>query len=475
MNIMGSVVTFYSYKGGVGRSFAVANVAIILAQWGYRVLVVDWDIEAPGLHHFFSGLTEQLPAGVLDFLASAERGMPGRWNDYASPVTIPDAPEGLFLMPAAAGGGADYTSRVQALDWEALYRDHDFGAQLEALRSEWVDHFDLVLVDSRTGLTDFSAIITAQLPDVLAFLFTANNQSLQGSCDIAQRAMEARRKIPVDRPALVPLPVPARFEQREEYDRAQSWRLRFANDLTPFFNIWVPTTVDKPRLVDLLTIPYVPRWTFGEDLCALLEPPGTTGTRTPGQAASFALETLAAVLANGFSQIDLLVSSRDEYVHTARASAANRRLPHDRPIKVFISAGTDEVGRRLVAAIREAMRKRGLEAFYAPDDLFPGDKYHVEITSALERSDALVTIITGHDFKIQETQALRFLRQSLRTDLRKPIIPVLVSGVGDDLLQGSRFGDLQYVVIDPTAKPLESQFEPVFQRLLTLQRQPTSL
>jgi len=246
--------------------------------------------------------------------------------------------------------------------------------------------------------------------------------------------------------------------------------MRFANDLTPFFDVWVPTSVDKPRLVDLLTIPYVPRWTFGEDLCALLEPPATTGTRTPGQAASFALETLAVVLANGFSQIELLVSSRDEYVHTARASAANRRLRHGEPIKVFISAGTDEVGRRLVARIRNAMRERGLEAFYAPDDLFPGDKYHVEIMSALERSDALVMIISNQDFKTQETQALQFLRLSLRPDLRKPIIPVLVSGVGSDLLQGSRLGDLQYVVIDQTAKPLEPQLAPVFQRLLALQR-----
>ena len=470
---MGSVVTFYSYKGGVGRSFALANVAVILAQWGYRVLAVDWDIEAPGLHHFFSGLTPQLPAGVIDFLATSERGRPGRWSDYASPVSIPDAPDNLFLMPAAAGGGADYTMRVQALDWEALYRDYDFGARLEALRAEWMDQFDLVLVDSRTGLTDFSGITTAQLPDILAFLFTANNQSLQGSCDIAQRAMEARPRMPVDRPALIPLPIPARFEQREEYDRAQAWRTRFATDLMPFFDVWVPTMVDKLKLIDLLTIPYVARWTFGEDLCALLEPPGTTGTRTPGQIAAFALETLAAVLANGFGKIDLLVSSRDEYVHTARASAANRRPQCGQPTKVFISAGTDEDGRRVVTAIREAMRKRGLSAFYAPDDLFPDDKYHIEIRSALERSDALVIILSNRDFKIQEMQALEFLRLSLRTDLRKPIIPVVVSDV-IELLQGSRFGDLQYVVIDPALKPLEPQFEPVLQRLLALQTRSTS-
>ena len=51
---LGEVTTFYSYKGGTGRSMALANVACILAksQEG-RVLMIDWDLEAPGLHRFF--------------------------------------------------------------------------------------------------------------------------------------------------------------------------------------------------------------------------------------------------------------------------------------------------------------------------------------------------------------------------------------------------------------------------------------
>ena len=50
----GRIITFYSYKGGTGRSMALANVAWILASNGYRVLVVDWDLEAPGLHRYFA-------------------------------------------------------------------------------------------------------------------------------------------------------------------------------------------------------------------------------------------------------------------------------------------------------------------------------------------------------------------------------------------------------------------------------------
>src|ERR1041384_3063617 len=47
------IITFYSYKGGTGRSMALANVAWILASSGRRVLAIDWDLEAPGLHRYF--------------------------------------------------------------------------------------------------------------------------------------------------------------------------------------------------------------------------------------------------------------------------------------------------------------------------------------------------------------------------------------------------------------------------------------
>ena len=46
-------ITFYSYKGGVGRSLALINVATILAHKGKNVACLDYDIEAPGLHTFF--------------------------------------------------------------------------------------------------------------------------------------------------------------------------------------------------------------------------------------------------------------------------------------------------------------------------------------------------------------------------------------------------------------------------------------
>ena len=45
------VCTFYSFKGGVGRTLALVNSAIELSTRGKNVLVVDFDLEAPPLTH----------------------------------------------------------------------------------------------------------------------------------------------------------------------------------------------------------------------------------------------------------------------------------------------------------------------------------------------------------------------------------------------------------------------------------------
>ena len=79
----GTIVTFYSYKGGTGRTMALANVAWILASHGYRVLAVDWDLESPGLHRFFLPLLAdpqlRTSDGVIDLIRDFARYPELRW------------------------------------------------------------------------------------------------------------------------------------------------------------------------------------------------------------------------------------------------------------------------------------------------------------------------------------------------------------------------------------------------------------
>src|SRR5713226_7689414 len=75
------IYTFYSFKGGVGRSMAMANVAEWFYQQGLRVVIIDWDLEAPGLENFFYSTDAEIEGvrsklGLIDMLMAYKRIFP---------------------------------------------------------------------------------------------------------------------------------------------------------------------------------------------------------------------------------------------------------------------------------------------------------------------------------------------------------------------------------------------------------------
>src|SRR5580698_2026224 len=89
----GIVYTFYSYKGGVGRSMALPNVAALLAKWGHSVLVVDWDLEAPGLERFFGPLSVEVAVGaskpgIVDLVEARTRQTSLDWRSCVHTFTL---------------------------------------------------------------------------------------------------------------------------------------------------------------------------------------------------------------------------------------------------------------------------------------------------------------------------------------------------------------------------------------------------
>lgn len=304
------IVTFYSYKGGVGRSFCLANVAVQLARWGNRVLCVDFDLDAPGLHEYFRPHLSSPPDGGLVEVITGQAD----WVDVVEPLSVPDA-EDLSLL-AAGAMDASYPDRAQALSWPELFAGHDLGWRFERIREEWKDTFDYVLIDSRTGITDIGGICTAQLPDVLVLCVAPNRQNLEGTLDVARRAALARDKLPYDRDGLLYLPVVSRFDSKEEYERARSWRTTMAEEFAPLYASWLPKDQhdDHPELglVERTTVPYLPYWSFGEEIAVLDERSGNPDS------VSYFMDNIAALLAHRLADADVLVSNRDTYVSAAR-------------------------------------------------------------------------------------------------------------------------------------------------------------
>lgn len=215
----GHIITFYSFKGGVGRSMAAANVAVLLARLGHKVLVVDWDLEAPGLHHYFKSYTDPglfaNKKGVIDLLwqasenASTEPGIAAQgWREVV--ITVVGEKMGAALDMILSGRrDPQYFGRVREFDLRSFYADQNGLQIVEELRRQWKEQYDFVLIDSRTGVTDYGGLCTIQLPDVLVLLFTANDQSLSGVIEVAEAARRVRKTAPVDRLALLCLPVPS--------------------------------------------------------------------------------------------------------------------------------------------------------------------------------------------------------------------------------------------------------------------------
>ena len=194
------VTKFYSFKGGVGRTMALVNAAVTLALRGRRVLVVDFDIEAPGLDTFDVLRPREEVPGVIDFVTQyLESGQAPNAADFIGECpAIGEQGGGLWIMPS--GRNETYAANFNQVDWGALYDRHDGYLLFEDLKEQWnrILEPDYVLIDSRTGHTDTSGICTRQLPDSVVVFFFPNEQNLRGLTevvgDIRSEIDEPRKK-----------------------------------------------------------------------------------------------------------------------------------------------------------------------------------------------------------------------------------------------------------------------------------------
>lgn len=280
----GQIVTFYSYKGGTGRTMALANVAWILASNGKRVLSVDWDLESPGLHKFFHPFLDESTV-------SATPGVIEIINDYATAAVDPGPrdddwhleyaqvqrhavsldwafPDGGRLDFLSAGRqNRDYSAAVCSLDWDNFYDRLGGGRFFRAMRDDMKQNYDYVLIDSRTGLSDVADICTIELPDVLTICFTLSDQSIEGAASVARQISGRYR----DRNIRV-LPVPMRIEdgEKEKLDVGRALaRMKFESfpaGMTPEASAVYWASVE---------VPYKPFYAFEETLATFGDDPGS--------------------------------------------------------------------------------------------------------------------------------------------------------------------------------------------------------
>ena len=177
------ITTFYSFKGGVGRTMALVNAAVELANTGRRVLVVDFDLEAPGLDTFDLLRSETQVPGIIDFVGEyLDSGQAPEVDRFVNRApSIGKGGGGLWLMPSGAQDET-YAANFSQIDWNVLYGKHEGYLLFEDLKEQWNQAVkpDYVLIDSRTGHTDIGGICTRQLPNAVVIFFFPNDQNLRG-------------------------------------------------------------------------------------------------------------------------------------------------------------------------------------------------------------------------------------------------------------------------------------------------------
>lgn len=322
---MGKIITFYSYNGGSDKSMALANVATLLTRWGYRVLMIDWDLETPGgIGHFFEGniTSETVPSsdGILDLLWSAKNPVAEKlsetdkqseqhWEDLVQRLEfkLGDAPEGeLELLSAGCWDSADYFKKLHTFDVHDFYGGGG-AAFIERLRAEWKAKYDFVLIDSRSGITPFGSICTIQLPDILMLLVECDEHDLNGGTKVAQRVTAARRNMPFDRLELLVVPVPTGLDPEkspEGYKYEQRWLARLELAVADFYNPWLPKDFAKQEMLKETLIPYYSEYQVDDERLPALR------KRPQKPEISKAYENIAALLANNFKEANRLHEDR---------------------------------------------------------------------------------------------------------------------------------------------------------------------
>ncbi|MER7270388.1 FxSxx-COOH system tetratricopeptide repeat protein [Micromonospora carbonacea] len=399
----GRIVTFYSYKGGTGRSMALANVAWILASNGKRVLVVDWDLEAPGLHRYFHPFLPDKEAsstpGLMDMLwnyatavMDSAQTRHDRWRESYADVLEhvvslrwPFEHGGVIDLLTAGAQDRSYATRVSSFDWGNFYDRLHGGSFVEEMKRSMRGHYDYVLVDSRTGLNDTSGICTVQIPDTLVMCFTMSSQSIIGALAVADSVLRQRRA-----DDLLILPVPMRVEDGET-SRLEAGRSYIRSAFRRFLR--GRDADGRERYWGDVEIPYKVYYAYEEILATVGDRPHQEGSLLA------AYERLTSQLTDGrVSRLVPLEDADREMLIKRFRRSVNRRGLYD----FFISHERSD--QRWAEWIAMHLEQVGYRVWLPFWDVVPGTRWSEEIEKALLASDVVLALLSPAAVRAEETQ-----------------------------------------------------------------------
>ncbi|WP_235526336.1 KGGVGR-motif variant AAA ATPase [Nostoc piscinale] len=193
-------VTFYSFKGGVGRTTALTHVASILAMRGLKVVAVDLDLEAPGLSTAFN-LKPQPEYGIVDYFYERSylpQGVEPSISiaEIFGEVRLSNATGRLFVVPAGSLN-LDYVSKVDDLHATTIIDGQH--SLWSIFKNEIYEQLkpDILLIDSRTGINQWGALSLIQAADEAIIFLFPNEQNKQG-IELLIQSLQGLKKLSIN-------------------------------------------------------------------------------------------------------------------------------------------------------------------------------------------------------------------------------------------------------------------------------------
>lgn len=174
-------VVFFSIKGGVGRSTALAASAWALAQTGKRVLVLDLDLESPGLSSALLPEERRPVYGIADWLVEDLVGNGDAvFEDMMATSTLSHDGE-IYVVPAYGRDPGEYVAKLGRVWMPKMHSDgtreawsQRLSRLVDVLEARWKP--DMILLDSRAGIDEVASSCVTDLGANLVLLFTIDGE-----------------------------------------------------------------------------------------------------------------------------------------------------------------------------------------------------------------------------------------------------------------------------------------------------------
>ncbi len=176
---MTQIVSVHSFRGGTGKSNTTANLSALLAKKGFRVGVVDTDIQSPGIHVLFNLDEGDMKHSLNDYLwgkckiQDAAHDVSGRLGA--------DIQGQIFLIPSSIKAGEIVRVLREGYD-VGLLNDgfRDLGSELQ---------LDYLIIDTHPGLNE-ETLLSVAISDALIIIMRPDQQDYQGTAvtvDVARK------------------------------------------------------------------------------------------------------------------------------------------------------------------------------------------------------------------------------------------------------------------------------------------------